>query len=62
MHINRSLLLLTGLLIAHLAPAQFRSRALRWTADGNATLSSARNGIIRTDVRTGTETELVSAA
>ncbi|MEZ0538705.1 S9 family peptidase [Fibrella arboris] len=62
MRLNRSLLLFTGLLIAHLAPAQFRSRALRWSADGNATLSSARNGIIRTDVRTGTETELVSSA
>ncbi len=62
MRLIRSLFLLTGLLIVHLAPAQFRSRAIRWTADGNATLSSARNGIIRTDVRTGTETELVSAA
>lgn len=62
MRITRFLFLLTGLLIVHLAPAQFRSRAIRWTADGNATLSSARNGILRTDVRTGTETELVSAA
>ncbi|MBO0947403.1 S9 family peptidase [Fibrella forsythiae] len=62
MRIIRSLLLLTGLLIAHFSPAQFRSRAVRWTADGNATLSSAKNAIIRTDVRTGTETELVSAA
>ncbi|RYF70519.1 MAG: hypothetical protein EOO39_15570 [Cytophagaceae bacterium] len=62
MRINRSLLLLTGLLIAHFSPAQFRSRAVRWTADGNSTLSSAKNGILRTDVRTGTETELVPVA
>ncbi|XWW45439.1 S9 family peptidase [Fibrella sp. USSR17] len=62
MLVKRSLLLITGLLLVHLAPAQFRSRALRWSADGNATLSTARNGISRTDVRTGTETELVSAA
>jgi len=62
MLVKRSLLLITGLLLVHLAPAQFRSRALRWSADGNATLSTTRNGISRTDVRTGTETELVSAA
>ncbi|MEZ0484066.1 S9 family peptidase [Fibrella aquatica] len=62
MHLYRSLLLITGLLTVHLAPAQFRSRAVRWSADGNATLSSTRNAIVRTDVRSGTETELVSVA
>lgn len=62
MYLKRSLLLITGLLLVHLASAQFRSRAIRWSADGNATLSIARNAIVRTDVRTGTDTELVSAA
>ena len=62
MSIKQSLLLITGLLLVHLAPAQFRSRAVRWSADGNATFSTTKNGISRTDVRTGIETELVSAA
>jgi dipeptidyl-peptidase 4 len=42
--------------------AQFRSRALRWSADGNATVSAGNSGIVRTDVRSGQELLLVTTA
>ena len=62
MHFSRkiSLLLLLGVSLS--ATAQFRSRNLRWSADGNATIQAAKGGITRTDIRTGQETPLVTAA
>lgn len=52
----------TSLLGALTARAQFRSRALRWSADGNATISVSNGSIVRTDVRSGTDTPLVTVA
>ena len=62
MLLNRLFFLFAALLLVIPAPAQFRSRALRWSADGTATVAIAKGGIVRTDVRTGGETELISAA
>jgi dipeptidyl-peptidase 4 len=67
MHLLRfttSLLSLGTLLLLNTpdTAAQFRSRALRWSADGNATVTVGNSGIVRTDVRTGQETPIVTAA
>ncbi|MBC8153734.1 MAG: S9 family peptidase [Bacteroidetes bacterium] len=44
------------------APAQFRSRGPRWSADGTAFVSVSKGAIVRTDVVAGRETVLVPAA
>jgi dipeptidyl-peptidase 4 len=57
------LLLGTFLLLSFsVTKAQFRSRALRWSADGNATVSVGNGGIVRTEVRSGQETTLITTA
>lgn len=66
MHLFRirlaAVLLGTSLLTGSAASAQFRSRALRWSADGNAVVNIANGAIIRTDVRSGQETPLITTA
>lgn len=55
-------LLGTSLLTATVATAQFRSRALRWSADGNATINLSNGTITRVDVRSGAETPILTTA
>lgn len=66
MHLFRTLLaatlLGTSLLAGSAASAQFRSRALRWSADGNAVINIANGAITRTDVRSGQETPVITTA
>lgn len=66
MHLFRirlaAVLLGTSLLTGSAASAQFRSRALRWSADGNAVVNIANGAITRTDVRSGQETPLITTA
>ncbi len=62
MRLRLPVLFLFGLLATQVSHAQFRSRALRWSADGQFISNAANGGISRTDAVSGRETELVSAA
>ena len=48
-------------LICFAAVAQVPGRQMHWTADGNATAAMEQGNLVRTDVRTGTKTILMSA-
>ncbi len=48
------------LLFGYSVSAQFRTRSLRWTADGSGYVSVSGGGIVRTDAATGRETSLVT--
>lgn len=60
--LNHSFLLLLGCFITTATLAQGPGRSLRWSADGNAYVSTEQGNLVQTDIRTGRKTTLVSAS
>lgn len=56
---NRLIIMIVWLVVSHLATAQ-RSRAIRWTGDGNSFLSVKDGNLNQTDMLTGQATALLT--